>query len=75
MGGDAPELVDDRAPALYLLQSEDGRLITNDWATGPCLTHSLALAYVWSSKTDADGQRLAYEQVLGVALRIVEMIR
>lgn len=75
MGAFAPERACGRAPARYVLQAEDGRMVTNDWAIGPYLTATLALAYTWSTHTEADVQRLAYEHALGVPLEVVEKAR
>lgn len=50
-------------------------MVTNDRAIGPHLTATLALAYTWSTQTEADGHRLAYEHVLGVPLEVVEKVR
>ncbi len=55
-----------------MFQTEDGGTATNDRAIGPYLTATLVLAYTWSTQTEADGQRLAYEHVFGVPLEIVE---
>ena len=72
MGARAPERARGLAPDRYVLKAEDGRMVTNDRAIGPYLTATLALAYTWSTQNEADGQRLAYEHVLGVPLEVVE---
>ena len=57
-------------PARYVLAADDGRMVTNDTRTGPSLTTSQALSYVWTNPTEADSQRLAYQATLGVALKV-----
>ena len=41
-----------------------------DTRTGPSLTASRALSYVWTNPTEAETQRLAYQAALGVALTV-----
>jgi hypothetical protein len=45
-------------------------MVTNDTRTGPSLTTSRALSYVWTNSTEADSQRLTYQATLGVALKV-----
>jgi hypothetical protein len=71
MGACVPEPACGLAPARYVLQAQDGRMVTNDRAIGPYLTATPALAYTWSTQGEADGQRLTYEQALGVTLEVV----
>ena len=54
----------------FVLRAADGRMVTNDTRTGPSLTTSRALSYVWTNPTEADSQRLAYQAALGVALKV-----
>lgn len=58
------------APARFVLTSTDGRMVTYDTRTGPCLTNSRALSYVWTNPNDAESQRAAYQAALGVALMV-----
>ena len=52
----------------YVLAAGDGRMVTYDTRTGPSLTASRALSYVWANPTEAETQRLSYQAALGVAL-------
>lgn len=57
----------DRSPR-FVLASDDGRMVTYDTSTGPSLTANRALSYVWTSMTEAEAQRHAYQTALGVPL-------
>ena len=57
-------------PPRYVLQADDARMVTNDTRFGVALTGNRALAYVWTDPTEAEGQRQAYEAVLGHALTV-----
>lgn len=52
----------------FVLAADDGRMVTYDTRTGPSLTTSRALSYVWTNPTEAETQRLAYQAALGVTL-------
>jgi hypothetical protein len=54
----------------FVLAADDGRMVTYDTRTGPSLTASRALSYVWTNPTEAETQRLAYQAALGVALSV-----
>lgn len=56
----------------FVLMASDGLMVTNDTRTGPALTRSRALSYVWSTREDAGAQQAQYEMALGVALDIEE---
>ena len=60
----------DPKPTRYVLQAADARMVTYDTRTGAALTSNRALAYVWTDPNAADGQRRAYEAVLGHALAV-----
>ena len=45
-------------------------MVTYDTRTGAALTANRALAYVWTDPKEAEGQRRAYEAVLGHALAV-----
>jgi hypothetical protein len=65
---DLKRVVDrDRLPR-FVLASDDGRMVTYDTSTGPSLTANRALSYVWTSMTEAEAQRHAYQTALGVPL-------
>lgn len=57
-------------PPRYVLQAQDGRMVTYDTSTGASLTANRALSYVWTDPAEAEGQRKAYEAVLGHALAV-----
>jgi len=59
-----------RQAGRYVLAADDGRMVTYDTRTGPSLTASRALSYVWTNPTEAETQRLAYQAALGVALSV-----
>ena len=54
----------------YVLASDDGRMVTYDTRTGPGLTASQALCYIWTTPSEAEKQRRAYQAALGVALTV-----
>ena len=60
----------DPKPLRYVLQADDARMVTYDTRTGAALTANRALAYVWTDPKEAEGQRRAYEAVLGHALAV-----
>ena len=62
--------VDDARPVRYMLQSDDGRMVTNDTRSGPTLTKNLQLAYVWIDAIDAERQRRSYEIAVGMSLTV-----
>ena len=62
--------MDNNNPARYFLQSECGRMVTNDTRTGVALTSNVALAYVWLSFDDAERVRKPYEVLLGRVLAV-----
>ena len=57
-------------PTRYVLQAQDGRMVTYDTRTGAALTANRAISYVWTVHAEAEGQRKAYEAVLGYALAV-----
>lgn len=54
----------------FILTAKNGLMVTNDTRTGPALTSSRALSYVWSTRAEAEAQHPLYEAALGVALSI-----
>lgn len=46
------------------------RAVTYDTRTGPALTTSSALCYVWPTQDDAEALRRAYEVAVGVSLTV-----
>lgn len=61
---------DARPISYYVLATADARMVTCDTRTGPALTTSAALCYVWSDPVEAEAQRQAYEGALGVNLAV-----
>jgi hypothetical protein len=57
-------------PLRYVLQAQDGRMVTYDMTTGAALTANRALSYVWTDAAEAERQRRAYEAVLGHTLTV-----
>jgi hypothetical protein len=55
----------------FSLEAADGRRVTNDKRAGASLTSNPALCYIWDSHDKAEGQRVAYEAVLGAKLAVV----
>ena len=54
----------------FVLMAPDGQFATYDTRTGPQLTPTVGLSYVWTSPEAAEGQRSAYESALGTSLTV-----
>lgn len=50
-------------------------MVTFDTRTGADLTANAALAYVWASSVEAEGQRMVFSKLLGAALSVETMPR
>lgn len=55
----------------FVLQSGDGRFVTNDRRSGPFLTPVPANAYCWKDEASAEACRPGYQTALGVSLCVV----
>jgi hypothetical protein len=57
----------------YALKDSSGLFATNDTRTGPCLTKIAALAYVWTSKKEAESVVKGFSSAIGTDLVVVEI--